>query len=230
MAGKSPADGGAPAAAGAQAAGGALTPALAANVARAKTCMKRWKGEKIDITQETVDAYLFLDSQHGRVSRSMLEKYLQSKTISRTTGDVTSMTFYLVDKWRFDNKPDPAFAKFILSDTALAKYDIRDVDLSAVWVVDEAAPRSDLGMEVKRKTFEVRANVSRVIPTEPGDPAAADGSLPGFVDFRPVAEGASAAPGASSSQQPGGSSEERRRGYKEGGSAKRPLTIVNKYF
>ena len=87
----------------------------------------------------------------------------------------------------------------------MAKYDI-DEDLNEVWIVDKGAPRDALGMEVKKRVFEVRNTATMVAPpASPASSASRAGGLPDFVDFRPCVPGASAtgdAPGVGGREAP----------------------------
>ena len=153
-------------------------------VQRAKACIKRWKGSAVEITDEALRAFLYLDKLNGRVTKQALEELLGSNTNKLSTLTGTKVTFYIVDMAQHPNGPNERFIDFILDEERLAKYDVDDVDLNAVWIVDKAAPRDALGMEVRKKTFEVRKTSDMMVPKE--SPASgADGGLRNFIDLRP---------------------------------------------
>ena len=106
----------------------------------------------------------------------------------------TKITFYVVEKAQHPNGPNAMFVDFILDEERLSKYELDDVNLDTHWIVDEAAPRSCLGMEVRKKVFETKRTT-----TMTARPDGADGSLHNFVDLRPCigASSPSAAAGAS---------------------------------
>ena len=104
------------------------------------------------------------------------------------------ITFYVVEKAQHPNGPNAMFVDFILDEERLSKYELDDVNLDTHWIVDKSAPRNALGMEVRKKVFELKRTTTMTCR-----PDGADGSLRNFVDLRYCdgASGASAAAGAS---------------------------------
>ena len=170
----------------------------------AKKAMKRWKNCQLDINDaHVVNAYLTLSKSTDRVTLGKIAAFLGSAKTVHSKGAGSKMSFWAVTKANFPKGPGDKWKKFVLSAAQLEKYDMAEVDcdFESVWVVDKAASRGDLGMEVLEVFFTKRKDLAMKEPK--GD---SEEILPGFVDFRPVRQNDSDA------EQPAASSHEKALG------------------
>ena len=125
------------------------------DMSAAASAMKRWTSFKLNPDDnEVCKAFLTLqlDQPKKRVTPRRLSNYLDSSVRSQTHTSGSQIPFYVVQKSKVPNGPDPSWSHSILTFEQISKYDTVGADWNwdSEWIVDKNAPRNVFGTEVRR--------------------------------------------------------------------------------
>jgi hypothetical protein len=127
--------------------------------AEAIEAINRYKDPELDSSKaEVVDTYLLLRQSWQRVVASKLKKAMQNQKKDLTNSAAISTTYYLVPKSNFAvGGAPPDLMENLVTAAELGTMEMTsgcNMDMSAVYVVDENCPRGVLGRGVNRAVFQ----------------------------------------------------------------------------